>query len=162
MELSFDLAFSKQQTSSNIHTDKNKNNNNNNTNNTNVNHHNQNINNAIITSNNQTNTKHRKRKRKKKKSSGPSQIVVGNYSSTFDTSLLVNYFEDYCGNVKSFDFGYTLGTVNFGFITFKNPKSVEKASVLNNTVIYGETISVTVQIQNKTKTSKTEVSNKLV
>ena len=156
MELSFDLAFSKQQTSSNIHTDKNKNNNNN----TNVNHRNQNINNTIITSDNQTNTKHRKRKRKKKKSSGPSQIVVGNYSSTFDTSLLVNYFEDYCGNVKSFDFGYTLGTVNFGFITFKNPKSIEKASVLNNTVIYGETISVTVQIQNKTKTSKTDAQGR--
>ena len=33
---------------------------------------------------------------------------------------------------------------------------------MNKTVIYGETISVTVQIQNKTKTSKTEVSNKLV
>ena len=65
MELSFDLAFSKQQTSSNIHTDKNKNTNNNNTNNTNVNHHNQNINNAIITSNNQTNTKHRKMTKRK-------------------------------------------------------------------------------------------------
>lgn len=109
-----------------------------------------------------TSVKQRKRKRKKKKSSLPTQIVVGNYSSDFDTALLLNYFEDYCGNVKSYDFGYMLGELNFGFITFTDVKSVEKAAALSNTIVFGETISVTVQNKNKTKTSKVEVSNKLV
>jgi hypothetical protein len=142
MELSFDLAFSKDNAPSNI-------------------------NNTLpvknsTKNNNKTNTKHRKRKRKKKKSATPSQIVVSNYSSALDTLLLVNYFEDYCGDIKSYEFGFTIGIVNFGFITFTDRKSVEKSAALNDTTVNGEKICVTVQNQNKTKTSNTEVSKKLV
>ena len=140
MELSFDLAFSKDNAPSSI-------------------------NNTLPVKNStkhKTSTKHRKRKRKKKNSATPSQIVVSNYSSNLDTLLLVNYFEDYCGDIKSYEFGFTMGTVNFGFITFTDVKSVEKSAALNDTTVNGEKISVTVQNQNKTKTSVTEVSNKIV
>ena len=70
------------------------------------------------------NVRQAKKTEEEKESSLPP--ILGNYSSDFDTALLLNYFEDYCGNVKSYDFGYMLGELNFGFITFTDVNQSRK------------------------------------
>ena len=106
---------------------------------------------------------HKQRKRRRTKAKKQSlQIIVGNFSSEIDPVLLVEHFSDHCGTAKAFDFGYAVGPINFGFITFHDVEAVEKAKLLNNTCIYGETVTVTVQNRSKSNTSAVEINKKLI
>jgi hypothetical protein len=111
----------------------------------------------------------KRRSRKAKKTS--LQVIFGNLPPETDVLELVEHIENTCGTVKSYDFGYLMGAVMFGFVTFHEAESVEKAAKMNKNVSLGGDsgensclISVTIQPSQtqKSNTSAKEVSKTLV